>query len=156
MALEFLPPLERLTQIFANATAPAFFLGAVAAFVSLMTSRLAVVRDRAVKLQAAAQTKEKRIFIKQMKRLIRRARRLNDAIVLTLASGICATLLLTVLFMSQFLGEDHAYGAAVLFCTATLLLSAALYLFFDEARLARYESDEEVIAGIDAGMLDEG
>lgn len=33
-------------QIFFNAVAPAFFLGAVAAFVSLMTSRLAAVSER--------------------------------------------------------------------------------------------------------------
>ena len=41
--MEMVPELDRLTQIFSNAIAPSFFLGAVAAFVSLMMSRLAAV-----------------------------------------------------------------------------------------------------------------
>ena len=44
--MELVPSIERLTQIFSNAVAPAFFLGAVAAFVSLMMSRLAAVNER--------------------------------------------------------------------------------------------------------------
>lgn len=44
--MEFIPTIERLTQIFSNAVAPSFFLGAVAAFVSLMMSRLAAVNER--------------------------------------------------------------------------------------------------------------
>ena len=39
--MELIPNIDRLTQIFSNAVAPSFFLGAVAAFVSLMMSRLA-------------------------------------------------------------------------------------------------------------------
>ena len=41
--MELVPDIDRLTQIFSNAVAPSFFLGAVAAFVSLMMSRLAAV-----------------------------------------------------------------------------------------------------------------
>ena len=44
--MEFVPDIDKLAQIFSNAIAPAFFLGAVAAFVSLMTSRLAAVNER--------------------------------------------------------------------------------------------------------------
>ena len=36
--LELLPDIERLTKIFQQATAPAFLLGAIAGFVSLMFS----------------------------------------------------------------------------------------------------------------------
>jgi hypothetical protein len=43
---EFIPDAVRLSQIFSQATAPTFFLGAIAAFVSLMTSRLSAVIDR--------------------------------------------------------------------------------------------------------------
>jgi hypothetical protein len=39
--MELVPDIDRLTQIFSNAVAPSFFLGAIAAFVSLMMSRLA-------------------------------------------------------------------------------------------------------------------
>jgi hypothetical protein len=37
--LDFIPDAERLSQIFSQAIAPTFFLGAVAAFVSLMAVR---------------------------------------------------------------------------------------------------------------------
>src|SRR5882724_9896210 len=43
--MDLVPDIDRLTQIFSNAIAPAFFLGAVAAFVSLMMSRLAAVNE---------------------------------------------------------------------------------------------------------------
>ena len=44
--MELVPDIDRLTQIFSNAVAPSFFLGAIAGFVSLMMSRLAAVNAR--------------------------------------------------------------------------------------------------------------
>jgi hypothetical protein len=68
-----------------------------------------------------------------------RARLLSDGIILSLGGGMCATLLLAILFASQFFGLHHAYGAAVLFIAATLLLGAALFRFTQEAWHARRE-----------------
>jgi hypothetical protein len=155
-AMEVIPTLERMTQIFSNATAPAFFLGAVAAFVSLMTNRLGVVRDRASKLQPGSDKRSRQLYRKSMERLIQRGRLLNDAILLTLCSGIGATLLLTVLFVAQFLGVNHAYGSALLFTLATLFLSTALFYFFREAWLARSETDDEFLsATADLAAMDD-
>jgi hypothetical protein len=58
---------------------------------------------------------------------------------LSLAGGICATLLLALLFASQFFGLHHVYGAAILFIGATLLLGVALFRFAQEAWHARRE-----------------
>ena len=44
--MELVPDIDRLTQIFSNAIAPAFFLGAVAAFVSPLNAE--TIPDRAV------------------------------------------------------------------------------------------------------------
>ena len=71
--------------------------------------------------------------------LTRRACLLSDGIILSLGGGICATLLLAILFASQFFGLHHAYGAAVLFIAATLLLGVALFRFAQEAWHARRE-----------------
>lgn len=71
--------------------------------------------------------------------LVRGARLLSDGIILSLGSGMCATLLLAMLFASQFLGLRHVYGAAVLFIVATLLLGIALFRFAQEAWHARRE-----------------
>ena len=41
-----IPNAQRFSEIFSNAIAPTFFLGAIAAFVSLMSSRLSAVIER--------------------------------------------------------------------------------------------------------------
>jgi hypothetical protein len=138
--MELVPDIDRLTQIFSNAIAPAFFLGAVAAFVSLMMSRLAAVSER-IKSTTALPAQAGATVGSRMSpdALAHRARLLSDGIILSLASGICATLLLAMLFASQFFGLHHVYGAAVLFIGATLLLGVALFRFAQEAWHARRE-----------------
>ena len=134
------PDIDRLTQIFSNAIAPSFFLGAVAAFVSLMMSRLAAVHAH-IKATRALPDQDGAAVGSSMALDMhtRRARLLSDGIILSLGGGICATLLLAILFASQFLGLHHVYGAAVLFIGATLLLGVALFRFAQEAWHARRE-----------------
>jgi len=138
--MDLVPDIDRLTQIFSNAIAPAFFLGAVAAFVSLMMSRLAAVNEtikatRALPHQDGAAVGSSMALAT----LTRRARLLSDGIILSLGGGMCATLLLAILFASQFFGLHHAYGAAVLFIAATLLLGVAPFRFAQEASYPRSE-----------------
>jgi hypothetical protein len=141
--MEIVPDIDRLTQIFSNAIAPAFFLGSVAAFVSLMTSRLAAVNDR-IRATMASDVHEPGAAHSNvaLDPLVRRARLLSDGIVLSLGSGMCATLLLAILFASQFFGLHRAYGAALLFIFATMLLGVALFRFAQEALHARGELQE--------------
>ncbi|MEJ1156681.1 DUF2721 domain-containing protein [Prosthecomicrobium sp. N25] len=145
VGLDALPDLDRLAHIFSNAAAPAFFLGAVAAFVSLMNSRLSALSQR---LEAVrAETVENKWAAERADRLRSlevRAVILGKGILFALASGICATLLLAVLFGAQFLGLHHGYGAALLFLIATVLLGAGLYRFGEEAWLAYTEIAAEV------------
>jgi hypothetical protein len=138
--MDLVPDIDRLAQIFSNAIAPAFFLGAVAAFVSLMMSRLAAVNEsiKATRALAAPDGAAVRNSM-SLGTLTRRARLLSDGIILSLGGGMCATLLLAILFGSQFFGLRHAYGAAVLFIAATLLLGVALFRFAQEAWHARRE-----------------
>jgi hypothetical protein len=139
----FVPDLERLTQIFAQATAPTFFLGAVAAFVSLMSSRLSAVVERIRVLNTIGPEDSARAHLKSdMARLRQRARLLNSGIHAALRSGICATVLLAIVFLSEFTGLRYAYGAGVLFIVATSLLGFALYRFAQEARIGLNELDE--------------
>src|SRR5512140_1679656 len=93
----FVPDAERLTQIFSQAIAPTFFLGAVAAFVSLMASRLSAVMVRLQTLNAITDDEHLRIHLKaDVARLRRRARFLNSGILASLRGGLCATLLLAI------------------------------------------------------------
>ena len=132
--MELVPDIDRLTHIFSNAVAPAFFLGAVAAFVSLMMSRFAALRERIKATRALPDQSSM-----ELGPLTRRARLLSDGIILALSGGMCATFLLAVLFASQFFGLNHVYGAGILFFFATLLLGFALFRFAQEAWLARRE-----------------
>jgi hypothetical protein len=141
--MELVPDIDRLTQIFSNAVAPSFFLGAIAAFVSLMMSRLGTVNARIKETREI--TNQDRAAVGSgtaLGSLARRSRLLNDGIILSLGGGVCATLLLAALFVSQFLGLRHVYGAGILFFAATILLGVALFRFAQEAWLARGELEE--------------
>jgi hypothetical protein len=139
----FIPDTARLVQIFSQATAPTFFLGAVAGFVSLMASRLSGVMERVRALNAIADDDRTRAHLKSdLERLRRRAHFLNSGILASLRGGLCATLLLAVLFITEFLGLEYAYGAAMLFVVATGFLGFGLFRFAQEARISVSEADE--------------
>ena len=109
------------------------FSCAVAAFVSLMSSRLAAVNEL-IKATRALPDQD-RVAVRSgtaLGPLTRRARLLSGGIILSLGGGVCATLLLATLFASQFFGLRHVYGAGVLFFIATVLLGAALFRFTQE------------------------
>jgi uncharacterized protein DUF2721 len=141
--LNFIPDAQRLAQIFSQAVAPTFFLGAVAAFVSLMASRLSVVIDRVRALNAIREDDQARAHLKgDLDRLRRRARFLNSGILAALRGGLCATLLLAIIFVTEFMGLKYAYGAALLFLFATFFLGFALFRFSQEARISLNNTDE--------------
>jgi len=58
-----------------------------------------------------------------------------------LRAGLCATLLLAILFVSEFFGLQYAYGAGFLFVISTFLLGFALFRFAEEARIGLSEAD---------------
>jgi hypothetical protein len=141
--LNSIPDAQRLSEIFSNAIAPTFFLGAVAAFVSLMASRLSNVIERVRTLNAIGDEDHERARLKvDLERLRRRARFLNSGILAALRGGVCATLLLAIMFITGFLGLKHAYGGALLFIIATVFLGFALIRFSQEARISLREYDE--------------
>ena len=140
---EIIPDIQRLTQIFAQATAPTFFLGAVAAFVSLMSSRLSAIVERIKVLNAIPEEDPVRGRLKaDIARLRRRARLLSSGIYASIISGICATILLAIVFASEFAGLKYAYGAGLLFIVATICLGVGLLRFAQEAQIGLSEADE--------------
>jgi hypothetical protein len=140
---EIIPDIQRLTQIFAQATAPTFFLGAVAAFVSLMSSRLSATIERIRVLNAIPEEDPVRGHLKaDVERLRRRAHLLSSGIHASIISGICATVLLAIVFASEFLGLKYAYGAGLMFIIATIFLGVGLLRFAQEAQIGLAEADE--------------
>lgn len=141
--LNFIPDAQQLAQIFSNAVAPTFFLGAVAAFITLMNSRLLTVMGRIQALNEISEEDNLRVHLKvDIDRLRRRARYLKSGIHSALYGGVCATILLAIMFITGFLGLKHAYGAGLLFIIATIFLGLALIRFAQEARISLSEYDE--------------
>jgi hypothetical protein len=139
---QFIPDTQRLALIFSQATAPTFFLGAVAAFVSLMSSRLTAAIERMRTLNATAGDTDRGRLEVDLKGLRRRAVLLASGIRAALVAGIFATVLLALIFSTEFAGFRYAYGAGLLFLLATLLLGFALFRFVQEARLSLSEANE--------------
>jgi len=136
------PDAQQLSQLMSQATAPAFVLGAVAGFVSILLGRMTAVIDRIRSLNEIADDDTTRAQLKSdIPRLRQRAKLLNSAVHLALASGIFTSLLLVVGFLSAFLHLQHEYGAGALFLISIALLAGALFRFGQEVRIGLSESD---------------
>jgi hypothetical protein len=134
--------LSQLSQIISHATAPAFLLGAVAGFVSILIARMDGIIDRIRSLNTIADDDTSRVHLKaDIPRLKNRARLMNDAIYLSVGSGICTTVLVILAFASAFVGIRHEFLVGVLFIVALALLGAALFTFAREVRMALNEFD---------------
>lgn len=140
--MDVVPETGQLAQVMVQSTAPAFILGAVAGFVSILLGRMTNVIDRVRSLNEIADDDTVRANLKSdIPRLRRRAKLLNSATHLAVASGICTSLLLVVGFVSAFFRLQHEYGAGILFAVAVALLGGSLFRFSQEIRIGLSESD---------------
>ena len=82
-------------------------------------------------------------FLKaDLDRLVRRVILLKSGIQAAVAAGVCATLILAILFVTMVLGFEYAVGAALLFFIATIFLCIALVKFAREVNISFDESDK--------------
>ncbi len=136
------PEIGHLVQIFTNTAAPAFLLGAIAAFLSLMLSRTSAQIDR-LRSYKHGRTDDLRFardagYVELLKT---RIRLLYSAVQLSLVAGIAATALLAVISGAEILGLRFAYGAGLLFLASNLALGAAMFRFAQEIWLGMHEMD---------------
>jgi len=138
--MDIVPDSGQLSQVMVQATAPAFVLGAVAGFISILLGRLTSVIDRVRSLNEIADGDTVRAHLKSdIPRLRKRAQLLNSATRLALASGMCTSLLLVVGFGSAFFRLQHKAG--ILFALAVALLGGSLFRFSQEIRIGLSEGD---------------
>jgi hypothetical protein len=136
------PGAVQLSQVIGQATAPAFLLGAVAGFVSILVGRMNAVVDRIRYLNEIDDDDGSRSHLKSdIPRLRRRLRLLSNATRLALACGLCTSMLLCVSFLSAFLGLQHVYGLAALFFGAVALMGVSLFKFGQEVAIGISEAD---------------
>ena len=124
------PDAAQLSRVMAEATAPAFVLGAVAAFVSALLGRMTSVIDRIRSLHEIADDDDARAHLRSdIPQLRRRAR---------ICTAQCCWRL-PAEFARRWL--QHIFGAAVLFALAVGLLGGSLFRFGQEVRIGVSEAD---------------
>lgn len=136
------PSIDQLARIIANVAAPAFLLGAVAAFISVLMSRINRVIDRSQFIHGIPESDDGRSFLKaDLPRLRRRAEILNRSLFYAVVSAILTALIIIVAFVSAILHLAHEYGVAVLFIAALVTFCASLIDLARETRIALHDND---------------
>jgi Protein of unknown function (DUF2721) len=136
------PTATQLSQVISQVTAPAFLLGAVAAFVSVLISRMNRIIDRSQALNAIADDDKVKAPLKSdVPRLRARAALLNKAILYSTISAIVTSLLVIVAFVSAYFNIAHEYGVGALFVVALGFFTASLVNLARETRIALHEYD---------------
>jgi hypothetical protein len=136
------PTVTQLSQVIAQAIAPAFILAALAGFIGVLITRLNRIVDRTITLNAIADDDAVKSRLKaDLPRLLRRAAMINRAVFWAVIASIAITLLVIVAFVSAFFQIEHERGVAVLFIISLGAFTIALIDFAREVRIALSEFD---------------
>jgi len=139
------PSIDQLSRIIGNVAAPAFLLGAVAAFISVLFSRINRVIDRSQFLHGIPDDDAPRLFLKKdLPRLRYRAKLLNRSLFYSVLSAILTALIIIVAFASALLNLPHEYGVAILFMAALVTFCLSLIDLARETRIALHDNDLRV------------
>jgi VIT1/CCC1 family predicted Fe2+/Mn2+ transporter len=135
--------VTQLSQVIGQVTAPAFLLGAVAAFTSVLISRMNRIIDRSQALNAIRDDDASKAHLKSdIPRLKRRAALLNSAILFSTVSAIITSLLVIVAFVCAFYNMPHEYAVALLFLSSLSgFFTVSLVYLARETRIALNELD---------------
>jgi len=135
------PSLNQLSTIIGSVAAPAFLLGAVAAFISVLISRMNRVIDRSQFLHKIPDSDESAYLKADISRLKRRAKLLNRSVLYATVSAIVTALLVIVAFVSAMLHFAHEYGVALLFILALAFFLLSLVNLARETNIGLHEYD---------------
>src|SRR5262245_16904409 len=93
--LHLTPSMYQLSRIIGNVAAPAFLLGAVAAFISVLMSRINRVTDRSHFIHRISDSDGERSYLKaDLPRLRRRAELLNRSLLSSVVAAILTALII--------------------------------------------------------------
>lgn len=136
------PNVNQLSQVISQAAAPAFLLGALAAFISVLISRLNRIIDRTIVLNGIPAEDAARSRLKaDLPRMMWRATLVNRAILWAVIGSIAVAVLVIVAFASAFFEVQHERGVAVLFMISLGAFTVSLIDFAREVRIAVSELD---------------
>src|SRR5262245_23753085 len=141
MALEN-PSVAQLSQVITQVAAPAFLLGSVATFTSVLIARMNRIIDRSQALNAIDENDSSRAYLRSdLPRLRRRAHLLNKSILFSIFAAITTSVLVISAFVCAYLNLTHEYGVALLFVLALGFFTASLVILARETRIALNDMD---------------
>ncbi|WP_421695453.1 DUF2721 domain-containing protein [Aestuariivirga sp.] len=143
--MEIVPgSIDQLSQIISQVVAPAFLLGAVASFVSILASRMNGVIERMRFVNDLPQEGHAKSRLKaDLPRLRRRVVLLQRSLLFAIASGFAGAVLIVVAFGAALLQRNHVWGTALLFSLSMVMLCISLGLLAAEVRIGLNEFDQE-------------
>ena len=131
---------ENVAKLIQLALGPVFLLSGVGITLSMLTQRLARIVDRARTLedQRDRTTDAERLkhIDKDLRAIWRRTRYINSAIALSTVSAFTTTLVMTLLFASEFTRMAVGGLIAVMFIASMMALSTSFIMFLIEVRIA--------------------
>ncbi|WP_076865735.1 DUF2721 domain-containing protein [Bradyrhizobium mercantei] len=135
------PSVGQLSHVISQAAAPAFLLGALAAFIAVLISRMNRIIDRTIYLNGIPDQDARSRLKTDLPRLMRRAAMLNRAIFWSVLASISIGILIVVAFVSAFFEIQHERGVAILFIVSVIAFIVSLVDFAREVRIALSEFD---------------
>lgn len=136
------PSVSQLSHVISQAAAPAFLLGALAAFIAVLISRQNRIIDRSIYLNQISNEDKVRCRLKaDLPRLVRRAAMINRAIFWAIMGSISISVVIVVGFVSAFFQIQHERGVAILFIVSVAAFIVSLVDFAREVRIALSEFD---------------
>jgi hypothetical protein len=131
--LALVTDIDQLSIAISHATAPAFMLGAVAGFLSILIARLERIADKNRALRASDINLDPTGVISAS--YLRRMRLLGSAIYLAVLSALLTAALLIGAFFAALIGVGHGGIVAMMFALALMLLMASLVQLAREIRV---------------------
>lgn len=135
--------IDHLSQVISHAVAPAFLLGAVAGFISILLTRMSATIDRIRALNEIPDKGHGKSRLKaDLPRQRRRLKLLTQAILLAIGSGVAAGILIVVAFVASLISRNHVYSVSALFVISLGFLCASLVTLALEVGMGFTEYDE--------------
>lgn len=125
--------IDQLSQAISHATAPAFMLGAVAGFLSILIARLERVADKMRALRTSDGNLDPTGELSAA--FARRMELLSRAIYFAVLSALLTAALLIGAFLTALVGIGHGQIVAMMFALALALLMASLVELAREIRV---------------------
>ncbi|MEM6513024.1 MAG: DUF2721 domain-containing protein [Pseudomonadota bacterium] len=139
------------------AVAPVFLLVGIAGLLNMLSIRLGRIIDRKRvidnRLEDCSRAETVEVCRSELLILHKRIRLVNRAIQFSVASALVICVLVSVLFVAEYIGTDLGNIVAGLFILTMLIIIVALLASLAEVNLAARQAQEEAVSAV--GTRDE-